>query len=382
MLNKPLKICLIGSAQSIHIQRWGAFLASRGHEVHILSNFSGQVRGAKVWPLCNKKRYGNLAYLLSLPRVYRLLRMLHPDITHFHYIGGSSLYSLVLNHLELPAVVVTPWGSDIYSKQIPIKKMFIKRLLERADEVLTTSESMSDVIRESFGIDPVKIVTYSWGIDLKLFRPVLQEERVELRAKLNIPRESFVIFSNRSMAPLYRIELIINAFLKAQRRSPDLFLVVLEGPAGDKLKNNYQKHIRKLIANARGKIKLLEGFVPPDLISKYLAISDTVVSIPVSDQKSTSVLEALASCPIVILSNIAPYRKLQDEGYRVTILPQVSEKDLQEALLAARVVPICMREQWLERNHRIILQRENWEEQAIKIEKEYYKLLNQGCSEC
>jgi len=305
--------------------------------------------------------------------------MLQPDVIHFHYLGGGSLYSLILDRLDLPVVVATPWGSDIYGKQI-LKRVLVRRLLERADKVITTSEAMNNVIRESFGIDPAKLVTYSWGVDLRLFRPVSIEEKIALRAELNIPEDSFVIFSNRTLAPLYRVELIVYAFLKAQERAPDLFLVLLEGPSGNRHRKNYYERIKRLVVDAKGKARLLEGFVPPDLISKYLAISDAVVSIPFSDQKSTSVLEALASCPIVILSNISPYMKLQEEGYKVVILREVTEKDLQEALLRAHALPMSIRKQWLENNYQIIKQRENWETQATKVEQEYYKLLNHATS--
>lgn len=377
-MRKSLKICLIGSAQSIHIQRWASFLVSRGHQVHILSNFPDQISEARVWPLHSKKRLGNLSYVLSIWKVYRLLKMLKPDIVHFHYLGGSSLYSLILNLLDLPAVVATPWGSDIYGKQT-LRKVFLRRLLKRADKVITTSEAMSNVIRESFGIDSAKLVTHSWGVDLALFRPVSRESKLTLRAELDIPKSAFVIFSNRTMAPLYRIELVIRAFLKAREMAQGLFLVVLEGPVGDQRRMEYRERVGKLVKDAGGTIRLLKGLISPEMMSKYLAISDAVVSIPSSDQRSTSVLEALASCPIVILSNIPPYTELQEEGYKVMILPQVTEESLKEILLSAQALPLSTREQWLQSNYQLIVQRESWEAQAVKMEQEYYRLLQGDC---
>lgn len=372
-MSKSLKICLIGSAQSIHIQRWGSFLASRGHKVHILSNFPGEVRGARVWPLHSKKQYGNLAYPFSILQVYRLLRMLQPDVVHFHYLGGSSLYSLILNRLSIPAVVVTPWGNDVYGKQA-LRKAFLKRLLERADKVITTSRAMSNVIQESFGIYSAKLVTHSWGIDPALFRPISPESKLALRTELDIPNSSFVIFSNRTVASLYRIEVIIRAFLKAQEMAQGLFLVVLEGPPGNMA---YREQMRKLVREAGGTIRLLQGLITPEMMSKYLAISDVVISIPSSDQRSTSVLEALASCPVVILSNIPPYAELHEEGYKVILLPQVTEENLKETLLFVQTLPLPLREQWLQSNYQLVAQQENWEIQAAKIEQEYYRLLQQ-----
>lgn len=369
-----MKICLIGSAQSIHIQKWGAFLASCGHEVHVLSNFPGKVTGATVWPLYNKKKYGNLAYIFSIWSVYHLLKMLQPNIIHFHYLGGSSLYSLILNYFDLPVVVVTPWGSDIYIKNV-LKQLFVRKILKRADKIITTSRAMSKVIRESFGIDPAKIATYSWGIDITLFQPLPGEKKLALRAELNIPKSSFVIFSNRALAPLYRTELVIRAFSKARKIDEKLFLIVLEGPPGDQEVMRYRKRVKRLVKDAGESIRVLEGFISPEMMSKYLAVSDAVVSIPSSDQKSTSVLEALATCPVVILSNIPPYKELQEEGYEVIILPKVSEENLKEILLSVRSLPLSIQEQWLKKNYQLVAQQENWEIQATKIEQEYYRLL-------
>jgi len=372
-MNKPLKVCLIGSAQSIHVQRWAAFLTSRGHEVHIFSNFPGEVEGAKVWLLYSKKRYGNLAYFFSIWRAYRLLRALRPDIIHFHYLGGASIYSLVCGFLDFP-VVATPWGSDIYSKQT-LKTQLTRRLLEKSDKVITTSQAMNNFIQKSFNVDSKKLVTYSWGIDLNLFGPASQEDKLALRETLGIPRSAFVIFSNRTMAPVYRTELIVKAFVRAKKEAPNLFLVLLEGPPLDPRREKYREQIKQMIKGSSESVKLVSGYIPPSVMSKYLKASDAVVSIPCTDQRSTSVLEALASCPVVILSNIPPYLELQQEGYRFILLSEPVEENLVKAMLAVQSVPLSRRERWLQANYKLIAEKENWEIQAAKIEREYYALL-------
>lgn len=376
-MDKPLKICLIGSAQSIHVQRWGAFLAARGHEVHILSNFSGEVLGAKVWPLYSKERYGNLAYLFSIRPLYRLLRMLQPDIIHFHYLGGSSIYALVIDRLDIP-VVASPWGSDIYQNKKIFQQSLTRRLLKKSDKVLTTSRTMSDFVQRTLGIPPWKLAAYSWGIDLGLFGPASQEDKRALREALGIPRYSFVIFSNRTMAPLYRTELITKAYLRAKEKSPHLFLILLESTPSDRRRANYREQIKKIVRASNESIKLVQGYISPTLMSKYLKASDAVVSIPYTDQRSTSVLEALASCPVLILSDIPPYVELQQEGYEITMLSQATEESLEKILLSVQVTPSHIKEQWLQANYKLIAEKENWEIQAAKIEGEYYTLLERG----
>ncbi len=115
------------------------------------------------------------------------------------------------------------------------------------------------------------------------------------------------------------------------------------------------------------------------MMSKYLKVADAVVSVPYSDQRSTSVLEALASCPIIILSNILPYAELQKEGYKAMILSQVTEESLKKILLSAQSLPLSTREKWIQTNYKLIVERENWETQATKMEQEYYMLLQKDC---
>ena len=56
-------------------------------------------------------------------------------------------------------------------------------------------------------------------------------------------------------------------------------------------------------------------------MAKYLRASDAAISIPISDQRSTSVLEAFAACPRVILSKLAVTEELAGDGYRFIFLP-------------------------------------------------------------
>jgi glycosyltransferase involved in cell wall biosynthesis len=177
------------------------------------------------------------------------------------------------------------------------------------------------------------------------------------------------------MAPIYRTELIVKAFVRAKKEAPDLFLVLLEGPPLDSRGESYREQIKQIIKGSTESIKLVPGYIPQEVMSKYLKASDAVISIPCTDQRSTSVLEALASCPIVILSNIPPYLELQQEGYSFILLSEATEENLAKVMLAVQSVPLSTREGWLQANYKLIAEKENWEIQAAKIEGEYYALL-------
>jgi len=373
---KPLKICLVGSARSIHIQRWEAFLSSHGHEVHILTNFPSKVVKQRTWHLLNKEKYGVAAYLFSIFKFYYLIRNIRPDIIHFHYVGGPSIYSLVINHLNTP-IIVSPWGNDVYLGSSIVRKMLIQKLFNSAVLIFTTSHDMSKHIQKFFNIDPTKIMTISWGIDVKLFHPPSLNEKIKLREELNIPKSSFVVFSNRSMTPVYQVDLIVRAFLSIIEKRKDFFLLLLEGTesAFNHKIIRYRRKIKEMIKNKENFIKIIKGFISPTIMSQYLKASDVVFSIPLSDQRSTSVLEGLACCPIVILSSIPPYLELQEEGYKVIILREFTIDNVEEIIYLAKSLHPSTCKDWIQDNYRIILERENWEIQATKVEMEYYNCL-------
>ena len=369
-MTQPLRICLIGSAQSIHIKRWAKFLASRNHEVHVLSVFHDRIDGATIWKLPSKARYGNFSYVLSLPKVYQLLRQLNPDVVHVHYLGGSSIYFPVLRGR---VTVATPWGSDIYTLQSSVWSFMVRKLLEKSDKVITTSKSMAETIMKLFRIESEKIATYSWGIDLDLFKPATEAKRTLLRRELNIPLDTFVIFSNRTMAPIYRTDVILESFLNIKEKRHALFLVVLEGPIASNAISEYRTRLRKRAANDNS-IRFLSGVITPETMAKYLQVSDVAISIPTSDQRGSSVLEAFASGPIVILSNLPVYKEMCKEGYKAIMLQDASKEELAKAILETCSMDFSLQET-ARNNHDIVKQRENWNVQAAKVEDEYYALL-------
>jgi len=48
MVKEKLKICYIGDAQSIHLQRWARWFAERGYEVHLITDRPHEIKGVKL----------------------------------------------------------------------------------------------------------------------------------------------------------------------------------------------------------------------------------------------------------------------------------------------------------------------------------------------
>lgn len=370
-MKRSLRICIVGSAQSIHIKRWAKFFIERNHEVHILSVYHDHIDGAKMWKLVNKKYFGDMAYILSLPKVYQILRKLNPNIIHFHYLGGCSIFSLVVTRC---AIISSPWGSDIYTLQNPIKQTIVKMLLEKSHKILTTSRHMAETVAEKFKIETTKHAINSWGIDLEVFKPLTYTKRLQLRQELNIPQDAFVIFSNRTLAPLYRTELILESFFMVKNKSENAFLIVLEGPLTNDKSFQYRTNLKRKAEN-NDSVKFLHGTISPEMMAKYLQVSDVAISIPTSDQRGASVLEALATGLIVILSSLPVYEDICKEGYHALVLKEATKEALSELILRACTMEFSLKQKLIKINYNIIQQSENWNVQAAKVEAEYYALI-------
>lgn len=363
-----MKICLVGSSESFHIQRWCRFLSSRGHDVVVLSNRRTPLEEGRVEFLPSLEKWGNWAYPLSLPFVRRALRRHRPDIVHFHYLGGASLYVFAVGGAR---VFATPWGSDLYGLRSPVMSRIVRKLLSRARRILTTSEAMAAWLTSRYGVERAKIRAISWGIETRLFRPAGAEEKAALRRKLGFAGDDFVIISPRTMAPLYRTGLIIDAFPAVRKKVPGAKLVVITGDRdASAALGEYRRGLAERAAAEAG-IRIIPGPIDAGGIADLIRVSDAAVSIPLSDQRSTSVLEALSVVPGVVLADLPAYRELERDGYRFVRLGEVSTACLAAALVACAARRPEEKRAVLERNHALILGGEDWETQAGLVEAEY-----------
>ncbi|NHZ71135.1 MAG: TRAP transporter large permease subunit, partial [Proteobacteria bacterium] len=111
-----MKICLIGNAQAVHLQRWAGAYEDRGHDVHVVSiracnmpNITvhtrnvGQVNTTSpVWTA--------LSYLWLTLGVRRLVGSIDPDVVHAQFVTTSGVMARVSGNDH---VVLTAWGSDV-----------------------------------------------------------------------------------------------------------------------------------------------------------------------------------------------------------------------------------------------------------------------------
>jgi len=135
---KRIKICFVGWAEFIHVERWAGYFASLDYEVSVVS-FSRPghyPKGVRQYSVGFKRRRLELQAL----SLRYLLWKIKPDLVHVHWAGFAYL---VARAWKGP-IVVTPWGSDILRlhEQPRDAAEQVKRGLQAAHAITCNSEHL------------------------------------------------------------------------------------------------------------------------------------------------------------------------------------------------------------------------------------------------
>lgn len=160
----PLTLGIVGNLGSVHIQRWSAALAARGHTI-VPIDLAGRGRN----PL------QRVAAFLRLRRAMARVARTERGIVVVHNIPGGLL---ALGMRGIHPIVVHAWGADVTTELPGLAARFRGRqlggLIRAADARTATSRFLADTVRRRFGVDP-EVVPF--GIDTQRFRPRTRERR-------------------------------------------------------------------------------------------------------------------------------------------------------------------------------------------------------------
>ncbi|HEV8594044.1 MAG TPA: glycosyltransferase, partial [Thermoplasmata archaeon] len=104
-----MRILYLGDGTSVHLRRWVAWFAARGHDVHLITKACEPIPavGITVAPL-HEGAYRPRRHLRRA--VADTVRSVRPDIVHAHYVQAWGHYAALA---KVHPLVVSAWGSDI-----------------------------------------------------------------------------------------------------------------------------------------------------------------------------------------------------------------------------------------------------------------------------
>lgn len=369
--DKKLKICYIADPNSIHTERWLRYFVNRGHEIHLipLTDFNKKISGIIYHNLKIKfKAIPKLRTMEKVIRLKQLIKRISPDIIHGHYVSGGGYLSYLSGFKPL---VITAWGSDIYSypKQTFIEKMLTRRTLQNADLITVDSNDLRNKAIE-LGACEEKSYIIQFGVDTKLFHPGYNVSN--LKRELGIKDDEKVIFSPRTMKPIYNIDKIIRVFKLLQKNFSNLKLILKMYLEKDE---EYKKYIERLVKKLGVREQtIFIGQVEYSTMAKLYNLSDVVVSISSTDGTPVSILEAMACGCNIVASNIPSLREwIKDSwnGYLVNVEdPEKISRKVERCLS----IKYDERQKIINRNLNIIKEKADYYSNMKEMEKLYSSL--------
>lgn len=323
ILEKPLRICYIGWGNHIHLRRWAGYFAGSGHCVRILS-FSKKAESIPNAKTITLFTAGKRDLLMRL-ELFFWLNFYRPDICHVHWAGFAPL----VPKIRLCRYGVTVWGSDIYylPRETIANQIKIKHALRDADFITCDSIDLKREITAVIGKSN-NISVIQWGVDTKLFKPGLAVDG--WRERMSISPNDKVIFSPRSINPIYETETILKAFVLISREHKDVVLIQKYYNA-DPVRLSYLKKIACEMG-IEGRVRWIGELDYNEMPFLYNS-ADIVVSIPSSDGTPLSLLEAMACGVPPIISDLPSVMEWVEPGKSGIVVPVGNYRALAKAII-------------------------------------------------
>lgn len=350
------------------MKRWVRYYVDRGHEILLLTSRMESIPDVKVVQL-PAAFLGKAAYVLSIPWVRKLVRRFNPDIVHGHYVTS---YGGMTGRLGLRPFVISAWGSDILNTlsgsglSSRLMQLFDSSALRNAAAITIESTSLLEpLIRLGVSVQRIEVVP--WGVDLDVFNPGYSQEAAQLRSDLKIPIAAPVILSIRSTKQVYNIMLVLSAFEELLCKIPDAVLVIVAGTRDPE----YCRVLSAFIASKKlsSSVRLIERVLGAREVAVAINMSDVVVSVPKWDSLSVSLLETLACCRPLVLSQIPANEELVRSGIEAELVGFTSS-----SVSAGFEHALSMPSAYIQRNLLAVKQRYSWERSTEQMTALYARV--------
>ena len=286
---------------------------------------------------------------LCYPRDEALVRSLNPDCTPVRV--NSPNYSL-REHVAIPATLrrlrvqlfhtphyvlpmLTPCPSVVtvhdvihllFPQYLPSRfavhyaRFMIRRALEKAELVLTVSDSSKRDLLTFFEVPPEKIVVIPNGLDSSMTEDLPAQELARVKERFQIFGRTALFVGN--IKPHKNVERLIGAFAKVREHEEfnDLTLIIVGDDISKypSLRRTVERH------QVRGHVRFF-GYVPePTLVALY-QIADVFVFPSLYEGFGLPPLEAMANGTPVVTSNISSLPEVVGEA-ALTVDPYNTDK--------------------------------------------------------
>ncbi len=293
----------------------------------------------------------------------RCIRERHCEVVHAHWIVPAGLIALVAGRMCRKPVIVTAHGSDILvvAERNPLIRALTKFVLHRADAVTSVADHLTERIAK-MGIRKEVISTFPMSVPTESFFP-------EGPSRDDWQGET-VIFSNRSLYPIYNVELLVRAAPLIVEEIPGAVIVIAgEGPERERLVSLAAE------LGVADRVRFV-GAVPHEEMPQYLRAASVYVSTALSDGASVSLLEAMACGTFPVVADIPANREWVEECRNGLLFRSGDAEALAEKVTESLGRP-DLRSSAREVNVQVVQQRAQWSLNIEKLIQRYANVMKQ-----
>lgn len=261
-------------------------------------------------------------YLASLAPHRDLVRWADVILATWAYPDGAA--SVLFAQALGKPVAVKVHGSDVnVIAKMPAARALLRRILPRADAMLTVSRAMGDEIA-AMGVPRERIHMLPNGIDHSLFTG---HDQKTARKDLGLPVDGPVILFVGRIEPQKGIAELLEAFERVRAVRPDVTLALVgDGVWRDRAEAARAKFGDRLV---------VAGARPHAEIAKWMAACD-FITLPSHNEGTPNVLlEALATGRPAVATNVGGIPDVLADPRSGIVVPVKNAHALAEALLAA-----------------------------------------------
>lgn len=272
---------------------------------------------AKV-PLLNWKR---LDYLLLGAKLVTRSRRENYDALHVH---SLDIRGVLANFSSFKKLILSPYGSDVFQTNkwriAPlldnVTVSLMRRILNKANLILPTSDHMSETLQNEYGVNPSRIYTKSWGVNIQEWKSAIPPPDFIENITQGIEPARVVFFSYRTAREHYRLHWLpmIHKALES-RGVKSHFIYVLRGETSREYLDRLVSEIRDFSLDCHS--TLIFNSIHLNQLKGLLELSDYFFSIPTWDQLSATLLEGMYCGSIPIVSPMPAYAEVLDRSRAV-----------------------------------------------------------------
>lgn len=282
------KILILADANSNHTRKWALILHSKGNAIVIFSlypildswNKENKITVISFFRNSTISRWKKPLYLFAIFKINKIIYKEKPQIINAHY---ASSYGLLGALITKNNFYLNFWGSDvfIFPKRNVFNRLILKWIIKRSSKVFSSSLIMTQEISL---YTSKSVETINFGIDTKIYQPNFNKTiDVSKTIKIGIIK---------SLEPIYRIDLAINALLLLQKSS--LLQLELHICGSGSL-----EHDLRLIANES---VFFKGKIEQNAIPTFLQSMDIFLNTTEFESFGVSTIEAMA-CGVPVVAH-------------------------------------------------------------------------------